>query len=123
MGELGALFNPGMRHELAERKAKALRREEEGNAGDGELRIDLESGVATIKIQAPGATPQDADDDAGTIDRDDEDHGTTDPDDDDATEALRAPTAPVEAGDAEDPRPVTAPAPRITGKSGRRRSA
>jgi hypothetical protein len=48
MGELGALFNPGMRHELEERRAKAARREEEGNARDGDLRIDLESGVAVI---------------------------------------------------------------------------
>jgi hypothetical protein len=52
MGELGALFNPGMRHELEERRAKAARREEEGNAKDGDLRIDLESGVAVIN--APG---------------------------------------------------------------------
>lgn len=48
MGELGALFNPGMRHELEERRAKAARREEEGNARDGDLRIDLDSGVAVI---------------------------------------------------------------------------
>lgn len=51
MGELGALFNPGMRHELEERQAKAARREEEGNANDGDLRIDLESGVAVIKSE------------------------------------------------------------------------
>ncbi|MGS0684188.1 DUF6191 domain-containing protein [Nakamurella sp. GG22] len=50
MGELGALFNPGMRHELEERQAKAARREEEGNAKDGDLRIDLESGVAVINV-------------------------------------------------------------------------
>jgi hypothetical protein len=53
MGELGALFNPGMRHELEERRSKAMRREEEGNARDGDLRIDLESGVAVIN--APGS--------------------------------------------------------------------
>jgi len=52
MGELGALFNPGMRHELQERQAKAARREEEGNARDGDLRIDLESGVAVINVPA-----------------------------------------------------------------------
>ena len=52
MGELGALFNPGMRHELEERRSKAMRREEEGNARDSDLRIDLESGVAVIN--APG---------------------------------------------------------------------
>lgn len=51
MGELGALFNPGMRHELEERRSKAMRREEEGNARDGDLRIDLESGVAVISAR------------------------------------------------------------------------
>src|SRR3954454_22761828 len=53
MGELGALFNPGMRHELEERRSKAARREEEGNARDGDLRIDLESGVAVIAVDGP----------------------------------------------------------------------
>lgn len=48
MGELGALFNPGMRHEQEERRAKELRREEEGNSRDVDPRIDLESGVAVI---------------------------------------------------------------------------
>lgn len=62
MGELGALFNPGMRHELEERQAKAARREEEGNARDGDLRIDLESGVAVINI------PGDEDDQAAEAD-------------------------------------------------------
>ena len=62
MGELGALFNPGMRHELEERRAKAARREEEGNARDGDLRIDLESGVAVINAQGD-------DDPAGAADR------------------------------------------------------
>jgi len=61
MGELGALFNPGMRHELEERRAKAARREEEGNARDGDLRIDLESGVAVINI--PGADEDSVDGD------------------------------------------------------------
>ncbi len=50
MGELGALFNPGMRHEIEERESKQNRREEEGNARDGDLRIDLASGVAVINI-------------------------------------------------------------------------
>jgi len=63
MGELGALFNPGMRHELEERQSKAARREEEGNARDGDLRIDLESGVAVINV--PG---DDDDTDQPTVD-------------------------------------------------------
>ncbi|MDQ2737514.1 MAG: DUF6191 domain-containing protein [Actinomycetota bacterium] len=50
LGELGALFNPGMRHEIEERKSKANRREEEGNARDGDIRIDLASGVAVINL-------------------------------------------------------------------------
>ena len=59
MGELGALFNPGMRHELEERQAKASRREEEGNARDGDLRIDLESGVAVINVAGEEAGESD----------------------------------------------------------------
>ena len=55
MGELGALFNPGMRHEIEERESKANRREEEGNARDGDLRIDLASGVAVINIPTKSA--------------------------------------------------------------------
>jgi hypothetical protein len=55
LGELGALFNPGMRHEIEERKSKANRREEEGNARDGDLRIDLSSGVAVINVPVPSA--------------------------------------------------------------------
>lgn len=57
LGELGALFNPGMRHEIEERKSKANRREEEGNARDGDIRIDLASGVAVINLPGrPGST-------------------------------------------------------------------
>src|ERR1700712_5238649 len=55
MGELGALFNPGMRHEIEERESKGNRREEEGNARDGDLRIDLASGVAVINIPTKSA--------------------------------------------------------------------
>ena len=67
MGELGAMFNPGMRHELEERQSKASRREEEGNARDGDdLRIDLASGVAVIG--GSGATADDADADVSESD-------------------------------------------------------
>lgn len=52
MGELGALFNPGMRHEIEERKAKESRREEAGNADPGNKRIDLLSGVAVINMRS-----------------------------------------------------------------------
>lgn len=68
MGELGALFNPGMRHEIAERKAKAARREEEGSADPGDLRIDLLSGVAVIALGRNGGRP---DTSSGTGDRTD----------------------------------------------------
>ncbi len=89
MGELGALFNPGMRHELEERQAKASRREEEGNARDGDLRIDLESGVAVINI--PGADDdQPADTDADTAETD---TGTADTVADPTKEAPAAPPA------------------------------
>jgi hypothetical protein len=60
MGELGAMFNPGMRHELEERRSKAARREEEGNARDGDLHIDLASGIAVINV------PSDDEDDGET---------------------------------------------------------
>ena len=43
MGPLGEIFNPGMRHEIEERRSKALRREEEGHARKGDLRIDLDA--------------------------------------------------------------------------------
>jgi hypothetical protein len=70
MGELGALFNPGMRHELEERRARAARREEEGNARDGDLRIDLDSGVAVINApdddDSERAVPADRPTDAPT---------------------------------------------------------
>jgi len=60
LGELGALFNPGMRHEIEERQSKANRREEEGNARDGDLRIDLSSGVAVINVPGrPAEHPND----------------------------------------------------------------
>ena len=54
MGELGALFNPGMRHEIEERKSKELRREEEADSDPGDLRIDLFSGVAVIALGKNG---------------------------------------------------------------------
>jgi hypothetical protein len=65
LGELGALFNPGMRHELEERRAKALIREEEGFGRKGDLRIDLESGVVVIPAPAkvPDAPPSDDEED------------------------------------------------------------
>src|SRR6478735_8771133 len=90
MGELGALFNPGMRHELEERQAKAARREEEGNARDGDLRIDLESGVAVINVPGsdedtdrssadPKARPGRAPADQATVDQATVDQATVDP--------------------------------------------
>lgn len=48
-----------MRHEIEERQSKANRREEEGNARDGDdVRIDLESGVAVIDPAAVQAREQ-----------------------------------------------------------------
>lgn len=48
LGELGALFNPGMRHEEEEKRAKQMLREEEGTGRKGRLSIDLASGVVVI---------------------------------------------------------------------------
>jgi hypothetical protein len=47
-----------MRHEIEEKRSKALRREEEGNARDGDLRIDLESGFVRITAPAKPAKPE-----------------------------------------------------------------
>ena len=77
LGELGALFNPGMRHELEERRSRALRREEEGNARDGDVRIDLDSGVAVIN--APARSDAGADSAADDTDADLPPVGSPDP--------------------------------------------
>lgn len=56
MGELGVLFNPGMRHEQEEKAAKQMMREDEGTGRKGRLGIDLESGTVVIgaeRIVAP----------------------------------------------------------------------
>lgn len=50
LGEIGALFNPGMRHEIEERRRKQSHREEAGNADPGKLGIDLLSGTAVINM-------------------------------------------------------------------------
>jgi hypothetical protein len=65
-----------MRHEIAERQAKAVRREEEGNARDGDLRIDLASGVAVISVPSVTAPQSPA-----TGDADGEDHSDDESDD------------------------------------------
>ena len=127
MGELGALFNPGMRHELEERRSKAMRREEEGNARDGDPRIDLEAGV--VVINSPGASrtvssqsaASDADGDVGTEDNNDidvdqsADHGELEPatDDGQAPAVSDAPKANVAARNGQ------APSPSSSGTSSR----
>lgn len=60
MGELGVLFNPGMRHEQEEKLAKQMLREDEGTGRKGRLGIDLESGVVVIgSLSAdPAAEPE-----------------------------------------------------------------
>ena len=112
MGELGALFNPGMRHELEERQAKAARREEEGNARDGDLRIDLESGVAVINI--PGADQEQADE----TQPDEAQEATQEPpaSEDDAAHVGTRATA--EDAQAEDDAPAAPPVLRPRGKRG-----
>lgn len=66
MGELGVLFNPGMRHEQEEKLAKQMLREDEGTGRKGRRGIDLESGVVVIGADdAPSAEPTDRDGRAG----------------------------------------------------------
>ncbi|MBM9465794.1 DUF6191 domain-containing protein [Nakamurella leprariae] len=86
LGDLGALFNPGMRHELAERRSRAMRREEEGHGRDGDLRIDFESGVAVINVQQPDAEAAEPEDDDPGADGPDA-AGAQDAPDDDTVEA------------------------------------
>ena len=115
MGELGALFNPGLRHELEERQAKAARREEEGNAKDGDLRIDLESGVAVINVSGGEDSASSSETDNATSDDGQPVASDTDgPETDDAeTDGSRAPEA-ADPGAAEEPagsRPAASTAP------------
>ena len=134
MGELGALFNPGMRHELAERQAKAARREEEGNARDGDLRIDLESGVAVINVVDPDAEEAAAESSGAgrtksmpaedaTADGESTSAATADP------EAASADRPTAQGADAEHqettppPAPTAAPAVKPRGKRGLSHSA
>ena len=135
MGELGALFNPGMRHELEERQAKASRREEEGNARDGDLRIDLESGVAVINIpgeDAAEAVPAGTSDSQGTAEATDEapqasgaalvsidsDGQPTDADAQPTATADEADAAEADAAEAEAAEPAAPAALRPRGKRG-----
>ena len=74
VGPLGEIFNPGMRHEIEERRSKELRREEEGNATGGEKRIDLESGF--VHIIAEGSA------DKSTADNSTSDESAPETDDD-----------------------------------------
>ena len=104
MGELGALFNPGMRHELQERQAKAARREEEGNATDGDLRIDLESGVAVINVPADGQAQ-------GPVDEHRADNGA-------AVESPEPAAPPAKDPEAKDPAAKDPAAVRPRGKRG-----
>ena len=121
MGELGALFNPGMRHELEERRAKAARREEEGNARDGDLRIDLESGVAVINI--PGADQEQPDDqDADSASAGSGSTGPETPADADAT-ASNGDGSAAESEESTEAAGRPAPALRPRGKRGMSTSA
>lgn len=69
LGEFGALFNPGMRHENEEKLAKQMLREDEGTGRKGRLGIDLESGVVVIETDDDARPDQgdDADDSAAAV--------------------------------------------------------
>jgi hypothetical protein len=55
--ELGALFNPGMRHEQERREKLELLREDEGNAADPPSTVDLDAGIAVLRLPK-GAGPK-----------------------------------------------------------------
>jgi Family of unknown function (DUF6191) len=58
MEELAALFNPGMRHEQEQREKMAVLREDEGNSADPPSTVDLDAGVAVLRLpRMPDATP------------------------------------------------------------------
>jgi hypothetical protein len=58
MEELAALFNPGMRHEQERREKLAVLREDEGNSADPPSTVDLDAGVAVLRLpRKPDATP------------------------------------------------------------------
>ena len=59
MEELGALFNPGMRHEQQRREQLEVLRDEEGNAADPPSTVDLDTGVAVIRLPRPAGPPDD----------------------------------------------------------------
>lgn len=67
LGELGALFNPGMRHEIEEQLSKQMLREEEGTGRKGRLGIDLDSGVVVMGDIADPPAEDDSDDDQATV--------------------------------------------------------
>ncbi|HVQ91386.1 MAG TPA: DUF6191 domain-containing protein [Mycobacteriales bacterium] len=69
MEEFAALFNPGMRHEQERREKLAVLREEEGNSADPPSTVDLDAGVAVLRLPGkkkaadepePAATPEGA---------------------------------------------------------------
>jgi hypothetical protein len=64
MEELGALFSPGMRHEQQRRQDLEMLRDEEGNAADPPSTVDLDRGIAVIRLPRPATPPPDAEDDA-----------------------------------------------------------
>jgi hypothetical protein len=53
--ELAALFNPGMRHEQERREKLSVLREDEGNSADPPSHVDLDAGVAVLRL--PGKKP------------------------------------------------------------------
>lgn len=62
MEELSALFAPGMRHEQERREQLELLREEEGNAADPPSTVDLDRGLAVIRLTRPEPEVEPADD-------------------------------------------------------------
>lgn len=53
--DVALIFSPGQRHEIEEKHHRALLREDEGNEADPPSRVDLDAGVAVIRISPPGS--------------------------------------------------------------------
>lgn len=51
--DLAVIFAPGKRFEIQEKKQREQLRDEEGNEADPPSRVDLDAGVAVIRITPP----------------------------------------------------------------------
>jgi hypothetical protein len=57
--EFASLFAPGMRHEQERRRQLEVLRDEEGNAADPPSEVDLDKGVAILRLPKKKASEED----------------------------------------------------------------